>query len=214
MRRPPERRSRYDAVATVISCIPDAMYPWDPVVVKAIHEFDRNVIPVWVTKVYRAPDTGGFRKIGLHAIASHVPAINRHGPPQEIVYKALMPTLGGPRERPTQLDLYNANRGVGLFGWEYIPFDWRIYRLLRSMYDEWSWKQRREYIDEFGPEAQQRKARKEAQDEADYAAATDAAWLKRQVDQFDDDDMKRVAAGGAPHVAKPFVEVHAKERTS
>lgn len=193
-------------VHTEVSCIPHVAYPWDPAVLRAIHEFDPRVIPVWVTRVYRAVDTGGELVLGRHAIASHV--WNPRQPPDMNVYRALMPIRGGPQQRPTQLDLHITRRpkGNGLCG-DYVPFGWEVYKLLRRTYDEWSAKERMRYVDEHGEVAQAARARKKAEEEAAYAAKTDSRWLRKHLEQIDQNDLARIAAGGARHEPKPFVHV-------
>jgi hypothetical protein len=197
-------------VAVRVQTFPHVLYPWDPAVLKAIHEFDPRVIPVWINRVYVTP-TGGTIVVGRHGIASHVPAVDRHQQIDPIFYRALT-GIHGSIERPTQLDFHVEHRnGFGGLPGEYLPFDWRVYRILRSTFNEWTWKEREDYRTEHGEEAQKAAARQAAEAEKAYAAKTDEAFLQRHIDQFDDDDAKRIAAGGEHFKATPMVEMRQEQ---
>lgn len=203
---------RPQMVAVSVQTFPHVLYPWDPAVVKAIHEFDPRVMPVWITRTFVLP-TGGIVSFGRHGIASHVPAVDRHAPIDPIFYKALT-SVRGSAVRPTQLDFHVEHRnGFGGLPGDYMPFDWRVYRILRSAYNEWSWKERKQYQDEHGEEARKKQERAAAEEHAAYVAKTDEAWLNKHIAQFDDQDAARIAAGGLPYEAKPMVEVR-QEKTA
>jgi hypothetical protein len=56
----PKRDSFFTApgwreVAVEYTCIPDAMYPWDPKVMRAINVFAPDAVPLWVRWVFRSP---------------------------------------------------------------------------------------------------------------------------------------------------------------
>lgn len=193
-------------VAVKVQTFPHVMYPFDPAVLRAIHEFDPRVIPVWIDRIFLTP-TGGTLVVGRHGIASHVPAVSRHSPIDPIFYKALT-GLHGSSERPTQLDFHVEHRnGVRGLPGGYMPFDWRVYRILWSTYNEWTWREREDYRAEHGEEARKAAERKKAEEHSDYVIQQDSAWLNRHVEQFDDDDAKRIAAGGEPYKATPTIEV-------
>lgn len=215
LKRIPERYGQhkgYAAVATEISCIPDAVYPFDPDVLRAIHVFDPRVIPLWVRRVYRHSTTGGILVLGRHAIASHV--WNPHASIDRNVYRALMPTYRA-SERPTQVDFHHLGprAGQGLCG-PYLPFDGYVSWILRRTYDTWTAKERQAYIETHGEEARATKAKASAEAESEYIAKTDGPWLQKHIEQFDDQDARRIAAGPQPHEAKPFVEVGRQEEAA
>lgn len=215
LKRVPDRYGQhkgYAAVATEISCIPDAAYPFDPAVLRAIHVFDPRVIPLWVRRVYRNPSTGGVLVVGRHAIASHV--WNPHSSIDRNVYRALMPTYRA-SERPTQVDFHHhgPRSGNGLVG-PYLPFDGYVYDVLRRTYDTWSVKERQAYIETHGDEARATKAKAAAEAESDYIAKSDGPWLQKHIEQFDADDAKRVMAGGDKPATKPMVEIHRPEEAA
>lgn len=197
----------YVTVATEVTCVPDVMYPFDPAVLRAIHVFDPRVVPLWVRRVYRHHSTGGIVILGRHAIGSHV--WNPRNPIDRNVFRSLMPTYRA-LERPTQVDFHHVGGkrpGNGLCG-DYLPFDSFVSYILRKTYDTWTHAERLAYIEKHGEEAKAAKAKAAAEAESEYIVKSDGPWLQKHIEQFDDDDARRVMAGGDKPAPTPFVEVH------
>ncbi|NIN66111.1 MAG: hypothetical protein GTO63_15735 [Anaerolineae bacterium] len=45
----------YRYIGMFYTCVPDALYPWDPKLVKLIQEFAPDTVPMWVHWVFRTP---------------------------------------------------------------------------------------------------------------------------------------------------------------
>jgi hypothetical protein len=153
-----QMRPAWRAIDAHVSAVPDAAYPVDWNIIRAIHEFDPNVMPLMVTKVYQA-QTGEIRKYRFHAIASR--RWNPDGAPAEWTRKVLTPThIFMPQ--PTHMDMHledlTKKPGKGLPG-AYLPFGWGVYYGLREMYQEWTVAEKLQYMEEHGEEARARKER-------------------------------------------------------
>lgn len=182
------------AAGVEITCVPDAALPPDPAVVRAIrNEFDPRIVPVFVRKAYRAP-SGGLVVRGFHAIASHVwnPTVK----PAAWTRRIVQPTVG-PIRYVTHMDLHLEDRalkkGNGLPG-GYMPFDWRVYTVLRRRYNEWTFKQRVRHVEEHGEAARSRKARLAAERRVDERTEREAPWLKRRLESITLSDVKQLLA--------------------
>jgi hypothetical protein len=153
-----QMRAGWRAIGAYVSAIQDAAYPVDWNIIRAIHEFDPNVMPLMVTKVYQA-QTGEVRKYRFHAVASR--RWNPDGAPGDWTRKVLTPTHFY-MPQPTQMDMHledlTKKPGLGLPG-EYLPFGWGVYYGLREMYQEWSAAEKIAYMEEHGEEARTRKER-------------------------------------------------------
>ena len=197
-------------VATIVQVVPDVTYPWDPAVVRAIRrEFDPNMVPVWIRKVYKH-DTGGVEVTGYHGIASH-----KWSPDVRVplwVYRALMPTVGG-FERPTSIHLHLREKdpqGVPIPG-SFVPFDWRIYDGLISGRDEMTTAERKQFLKDHGREAEAAKASEAAHEQAAQRWKDDGAWIKRRAQEITASDIKE-AVHKKPEPPKPFVFLGDKRR--
>lgn len=192
MRR--EHRNAWRSIGIDIKVIPDAAYPWDPAVLRAIHEFDQNIIPLMVTKAYQA-QTGEIRLFHFHAIGSHL--WNPSERPAEWTSRVEMPTSGN-WKRPTHMDLHLENRTVearpvrGLPG-GYMPFDWGVYHGLREQYQDWDAAQKLAYLAKHSPWARAEAERIKIEADRETAARSDRS-LARHLKNIDRRDMERVVA--------------------
>src|SRR5262245_11111658 len=62
-------------VAVEYTCVPDACYPWDPEVLKAIQTFCPDVAPLWVRWVFLSPRSDAGEQLvifGRHGIGRRV----------------------------------------------------------------------------------------------------------------------------------------------
>lgn len=186
-------------VGSETKAIADAVYPWDPAVVKAIHEFDPNVEPLFCKAVYRS-STGGIRVFGWHAIGS------LHRDPRYRVpswaYRVMRPASGRIGLPATQFDLHLKDRrlpkGNGLpGGGAYLPFDWRVFALLRSMYVEWTARQVLDFNKRVQEDAR-RIAREKAEQRSEDAWKQDERIMRPHFENIDQHDIARLAEPPEP----------------
>jgi hypothetical protein len=176
-----------------LSAIPDVLYPHDPAVLRAWREFDPNVIPLIIRRVYRT-HTGEQRVYRFHAVGSH--RWNPDTRPSPTLAKIMLPSSTY-MPRPTHLDLHFEDRslrpGNGLPG-EYIPFDWRIYHGMRALWQDWTAKEKIRWITENDSAAKARTRREKIEaDRAQYAASREQQrFIKNHMDKIDKDDVKRL----------------------
>jgi hypothetical protein len=195
-------------VATVVSCIPDEQYPWDPTVVRAIQrEFDPEFVPVFVKNVFRTA-TGGHFAQGFHAAAaSSDPAgLSLTEPIQPWVHRSLQRTYGrSGRKRPSRIHLHFFNRGPGgrPVPNTFVPFDWNIYWFLISMRDTMTAQEKREFLEKHDPVLAQAKDVARADEQARNKERADAGYLARNLEAFDVTDWKRIAARGLDYKPNP-----------
>lgn len=177
-----------------LSCVPDVLYPYDPAPWRAIlREFDPNVIPIMVKRVYIAP-TGERRVYRFHAIGSH--RWNPQNKPAKRLDSILLPSDRF-MPRPTHVDLHFEDRstriGDGLPG-EYVPFDWRIYHGLRSLWQDWTASEKIRWMNENDRAAKARRTREAIEaDRQKYAAhPTQQRFLKNHLEKIDKHDVARL----------------------
>jgi hypothetical protein len=121
------------------SCIPDAQYPWDPAVVKAIQEFCPDAVPILIKSLWQRSwsETSPLDHMQLvrHGIARCVrdPLMATHQ-----FYCEMPANHDGRVPNYIEVNWYDrANRpwGHDLPG-EYLPFDWELYYALRMGYED------------------------------------------------------------------------------
>lgn len=115
------------------SCVPDAVYPWDPKIMKRIREFAPDAVPMWVQWAFMTPqDTGNpvVEVFGRHALGR---VIKGNREPLE-GFRVLMPTMpaqGLHFERPNAIwFIHQGPQGLhpeykDIPG-DYLPFDHTI----------------------------------------------------------------------------------------
>jgi hypothetical protein len=176
-----------------LTAVDDVLYPHDPAVLRAIHEFDPNVIPCFARVVYQAA-TGAVRVFGWHVIASHV--WNRRYRVPKWVGRLMMPTTGSVL-RPTQIDLHLKDRelpkGQGLPGYgAFLPFDWRVHKLLRTMYREYTVQQFMQQQKDIADAKSA--ARIKADEEMEYRIKHTARSMGPHFENMDENDMRKLLA--------------------
>jgi hypothetical protein len=175
------RHVTWRPAGVVVTAIKDVMYPYDDAVVRAVRrEFDPAIIPVMVLRAYKS-ETGELRIHRVHAIASHQPL--KEGVPAWSE-RVLMPMRGRARPRPTHMDLHLEDRadrkGDGLPGVP-LPFDWRVYYALRSLYQEWSAHEVARFERERGRFAVAARQKEAADERTAYIYKQDRRWLHEKV---------------------------------
>jgi len=130
------------------SCVPDAVYPWDPDVVRAIWRFDPSARPIWVKDIFQVPleDSDAHRVIvyGRHGIARKIENLRGLEPLQ--VEMPSMPVLGlrfdAPNYEPVRwFDRLAPGKYPEAPG-AYLPFDFEFAKWLemtRMPHDEALW---------------------------------------------------------------------------
>jgi hypothetical protein len=171
-------RRGWRSVGIEVSACPDVEVPWDPRVVRAIHnEWDPQILPLVVRRAYRAT-TGELRIARFHALGRYHPDPEFKAAPW--TQRVMMP-LRGRKKRPQVMLFHHEDRrgrlGDGLPG-SYLPFDWRVYKAVRSLYQEMSESQKLRYIDDV--EKREKAALVKAADErTDQRWKEDGEWLRR-----------------------------------
>lgn len=200
------RRHSWRAWWAGVSAVPDVMYPADPAVLRAIHEFDRNVMVVTVTRVYRAA-SGEERVERRLAIASHL--WNARDAPAPWTRRILVPTWG-PILHPNHMDMHledrSTRKGDGLPG-AFLPFDWRVHKALRAAWQDWSEKEKIRFITDNDRAAVARRNREAASRRVQERHRRERAWLKGHVDNIDKHDAERILAKIEHAEPKPFVDL-------
>lgn len=118
-----------------ITAIPDAVYPPNPKVVKAVQEFEPEAVFLFVRSAYVSP-AGTEHVFGRHAVA----IAPRDRQARHQVVRALHPTLTPSPRFPLVLDSIWQDRSVSLipdlkvFG--YKPLDWEFYHAAKKAWIE------------------------------------------------------------------------------
>jgi hypothetical protein len=187
----------------------DEMYPWDEGVIRKIREFDPGFAPFMLKRIYKS-HTGEIVVRRYVGIGRHKPGAN----PDKRVHNFVQP-IHPPSWylRPTIVErhLQDPNDPD-----RFIPLDGLIAAHLRQCYDEMTHRERMRFIDERGPAAQARRARENAEAEAEYRAKTDARWLRGHIENITQEDAKRLLweqAHPPKYEAKPFADVGATHVT-
>lgn len=79
-------------VGQYYTCVPDAVYPWDPGIMKAIWQFAPDATPLWIQWVFLTPPEEGQNEIkvfGRHALGRRI----RHPRTPLPEFRCVMPTM-------------------------------------------------------------------------------------------------------------------------
>jgi hypothetical protein len=192
-------------IGSETKAVPDVVYPFDPAVIRAIHEFDPNIVPLFCKAIYRA-STGEIRVFGWHTIGSFYR--DPHYKIPSWAYRVMRPASGPIGIPVTKMNMHikdkRARKGDGLPGMgAYLPCDWRVYVLLREMYAEWTAKQIMAFQKKVQDDARA-KASAAAEEHAAYAVKHDERIMSQHFENIDDADLARLAEPPQP---KPQVVV-------
>jgi hypothetical protein len=179
----PSRPRGWRLIDVTYSCVPDAVYPWDPAVLRAIWEFDPEVVPVWEKWIFMPPlddsSSDEVLVVGRHCVARHKPTLVNEAYPF-LCEMPTMPCQGVVFQRPNVLEFVladgNKEEGTDLPG-PYVAWDWNLWRLLRELYNPCTDGQKlgEEYIER---EVQRREASKKSV--RDDLRARDEDWRKHE----------------------------------
>jgi hypothetical protein len=127
---------------TIYSCVPDAIRPWDPNVLKAIQEIDPDFRPLWIKFVYEHPD-GRIQIVGRHGVARRVSPseVKSSKIPQKLLLRNVempqMPCQGvvfdDPKYEPVEWYLKDGTK-EGPHPGSYLPFDYSFAAWLKENY--------------------------------------------------------------------------------
>lgn len=207
-------RLRWRCTGIHITGCQDAKYPYDLDIVRQIRRINPALVPVFRRKFYQSP-TGATYEFPHHGLACYDP--DTAEPIASFTSMAMPSNCDWPR--PTAM--------IRWFEAEYKPGSMaERYRLPRPYvpYGPWvvqwvaeadrlnsqSAAEKMRFIEEHGEATQARKAREFEEAEAAYRGKSEIPYMKRQMDNFGEDDWKEMKArmrGQIPREEKPFVDM-------
>lgn len=178
----PDRTPGWTELGMEFSCVPDATYPWDVDVVRAIRAIRSDLVPMWCRWVFLSPwdkDSGQEAVVfGRHALGM-VDAGLKGQPHSFICDMPEMPCKGISFERPNKIWCVftgeKDKRAADLPG-AYVPFGWNIYQYVDGCPELSPKELRRLTIEKKKEEASRRSA----------AEAAEKAYIKRDMDRYAD----------------------------
>jgi hypothetical protein len=182
-----------------VSLIPNAVYPPDPAVVKALRRVDPTFCWAWITKAFRT-QTGGIIVRGCHAMATSDPDPDpeNRGRLSPFAYSAMVPSIGPTTRRPTSIGFHleNRDRRNRFRPGTFVPFDWMVYYGHVSAIAQISSDEERRLL------SVEEKAKTKGVDAA-MAWATqrereDAAFVIKNRDQITDEDRRKLSGPQSP----------------
>lgn len=208
----PETAPGWRFITEIYSCIPDAAYPWDPAIVRAIREFCPDAQPISIRTVWKSSALDGNVQTMVllrHGIARAVrdPIAPIHS------FYCHMPST--PRSihlsRPNYIEVNWYDKQIRPWGYDlpgaYLPFDWEFYKSLRTA-----------YIDNLLPEelsdhlvnpfiARRELRRKQIREEQEYIDRDVQSYQQRRLDRASDQELAELAAGVVEPESPPAVSV-------
>jgi hypothetical protein len=187
------------------SCIPDAVYPWDPAVVRAIREFCSDAVPISIRSVWKSSRLDGEPRtmvIVRHGLARSIrdPIAPIHH------FDCIMPSTpvsGGVRlPKPNYIELNWYDKEVRPWGYDlpgaYLPFDWELHACLRRAYvDSLSPTELVDYL--VSPyNARQKIRTKQKKDEEAYVNNDVQTYAAKKIAGMSDVELKEAVLGEPP----------------
>lgn len=193
-----------------ISCIPDAVYPWDREVLRAVREFDPGVVPIWVRWIFLSPQDTGEPEVvvfGRHGIARRLPRDPKS--PEPVPLQIMGFESGRPQPHPHLIEFIwmgaRDKRASDLPG-AYKPFDWEMYHWMRNNYQTKSVKELvREAV--FNPEDRRKAEFKKKQAEDDYRRADLERFVNNKLSQVSEVELRDHFLGDKEKKSKPTVDL-------
>jgi len=160
---PAGTRRGWRAAGVELTAVPDPAYPFDPAIVRWMRqEFDEELMPLFIRRAYRN-DNGTVRVAGFHCLATA--RWNPEFEPPPWTHRVTLRAVGEIR-KPTAMVMHLEDRkarvGDGLPG-AFLSFNERIYKGLRSLYQEWTAAEKRLFIEENDEAARAAKTREGAE---------------------------------------------------
>lgn len=166
-----------------ISCVPDAVHPWDPNVLKAIWSFDPGAIPIWIRWKFRRFDRedNSVKIFGRHGIGRYT-ASPKTDLPRFACEMPSMPCQGVTFAKPNLIELIlmkhdSQDDSPGSF----VPWNWDLYHFLRARYKERTPKELRKVVTDKLEREQ--KAREHLRAEWAYQMADIQKFAEKKMEQ-------------------------------
>ena len=169
----------------IYTCVPPPGYEIDPAVLRAIHEFDPGVIPIWRLQVWIRPNSED-REVYAHC------GISRYFPFPRYVRRQFYVHMPARAEHPTPnfLDaIFEDQRcatylsgGPGAF----LPWDWATYAWCREKFTALTAQKFDQLME--AKRDREAKMRKDWQEEIAYRKKQIEPYLLRKAEQLSDSD--------------------------
>jgi hypothetical protein len=170
----------------VYTCVPPPGYEVDPAVLRAIHEFDPGVIPIWRIQVWIHPNSER-RETFVH------PGIGRYFSYPRYLRRQFHVTMPARVEHPVPnfLDAIFEDQKCARYLFEggpggYIPWDWATYEWCRRMYVELTTKKWDKIM--AGKRDREAKARQSWREEIEYRKKQVEPYLIKKAAGIPDGD--------------------------
>lgn len=184
------------------TCVPDAAYPWDPAIVKAIQVFDPGFAPIWVRWTFLSPDNTEIVTFGRHAFGRYrelqkdVPTLRIEAMPLNAFFK-----------KPNIIEKVWMGQSDSDLPGPYQPFDATLYNFCRRNYCV---KSSREMIADMHAEIERDKLKKINNEiELEYRQRELDKYTSKKLAQMSEVEMKEVFGKlqHRKHEAKPFIQM-------
>jgi hypothetical protein len=209
------QRPRFVFVGVHHTRVPDAAYPWDPEIVRAIRVFDPGFVPIFRRILLRDTHSGAIREFCHHGIGR----FSTRRPVQPWVARIPTPSCGYGRDFGPITMVDRWIQGPVVVGSPrqryslpppFVPYsDW-VYQWARRNYWEASAREMRNYQREIDRRRPERLARKTEEAEAEYRVKQESPYQKRLLEQLSPDDAREYLArrsGAYREDPKPFVHL-------
>jgi hypothetical protein len=175
-------------VGVEYTCIPDAVYPWSPEIVRAIWEFAPDARPLWSRWIYLAPEDRKPHVYGRHAIG-RFEANPRNVTEPLIVTMPSMPCQGLTFNAPNIIEHYLKGPSQDSRPGPYVPFDHDVVQMLRSSVPGWE----TELVKDLAirkPEQARARHEEQVRQEQAYVQADVDKYVDKKLGAVSDVDMK------------------------
>jgi hypothetical protein len=214
IRDSPDTARGYREVDVLYTCIPDAMYPWDPERMKAIREFLPDAVPMWVQWVFLRPNSKEKVVFGRHALGRVIKEPGR----ELLPFRCSMPSMpcqGLTFERPNRIWFIHEgdrNRDYPDIPGTFLPFDDTIVhraresaRYMRMSEKEFRERMMQELMEE--PTEERRRRRQALYDDMEARDKDFHSYADKVFEQISDVERSEYlrSRGKRDRVTKPMV---------
>lgn len=190
-----------------LSCVPNAVYPWDKEVVAAIRRIAPDIVPVWVRWIFKDPD-GKVVVFGRHALAR----VNKDKKNEGVAWPVEMPSMpcnGMWFEAPNdELIIWQSetNSVAEDVPGDYKPFNWELYKFVADNYKHHDVKElKKRFIDDV--KAARQSEREKLAAEQDYIKRDLDKFVDKMLDKVSESEVKDWMLGDKSPKTKPTVVV-------
>lgn len=195
-----DKERGWSSIATLYSCIPDSIYPYDPQVLRAMQEIIPGVAPLWIrTVMLTPPEANGYREIeifGRHGLGAYDPSC-----PEEARISASMPY-----RFPEGVSFPRPNRVLWILQYKpeyddlpgkYFPFDWGAYAFVDEQFSG-AVDTDADFDRVLGKRRRQERALAHAQSEQAYIWRDLNRFIEKQREKVSDIEERDYFLGGLP----------------